>query len=154
MHDHDVLGAEYLIDSVFLRGIEPWETHGTEVEALGRHMTVEEIPQVGEASALGAHHTVKGVEHRAVAGLVERELHAHGCLAALHVEGMAFRNGHHHAVAVDIRHRASKAEEFGLHLGGSPCLVVAVALLHAEEDHGLAVFEIVLDAFVSSAVDL
>ena len=34
-------------------------------------MTVEEIAQIGKASALGTHHTVEGVEHRAVTGLIE-----------------------------------------------------------------------------------
>ena len=154
VHHHDILGAEYFIDSMLLCGIEPGEAHGAEVETLGRHMTVEEIAQIGEASALGTHHTVEGVEHRTITGLVERELHAHGCLTALHVECMTFRDGHHHAVAVDIRHCAREAEELGLHLGGSLGLVVAVAFLHAEEDHGLAVFEVVLYALVGSAVDL
>ena len=67
---------------------------------------------------------------------------------------MTFRDGHHHAVAVDIRHCTREAEELGLHLGGSLGFVVAVAFLHAEEYHGLAVFEVVLDALVGSAVDL
>ena len=154
MHHHDILGAEYLVDSMLLCGIEPGKAHGAEVEALGRHMTVEEITQIGEAPALGTHHAVEGVKHCAVAGLIERELYAHGCLTTLHIERMTFRDGHHHAIAVDIRHCTREAEELGFHLGGSPGLVVAPAFLHAEEYHGLAVFKVVLYALVGSAVDL
>jgi len=67
---------------------------------------------------------------------------------------MALRNGHHHAVAVDIRHSGGEAEEFRLLFAVALCLSGTLAVCHTEEDYGLAILEVMFNALVGGAVDL
>ena len=140
MHHLHVLGLQHLVDGFLLCGVEPREAHGLEGERLGGLVAVEEVAQIGQPVVLGANHTVEGVEHHAVGGLVEEQLHAHGIGAALDVELVSLWHGHDHAVAVDIAH-----------LGGEREVAQGFVLVHGEEHHGLAKLEVVLDVGVGGA---
>ena len=108
-------------------------------------MRVEEVTQGGQPVVLGPHGAVQGVEHEAVGGLVEEELHAQP-LGILQGDGLVtIVEHHHHAVAVDEAHGSVEVEVFG-HQSSVP--VVA----HLEEAHGPSVLEVVFYLLVVGAV--
>ena len=140
VHHFHVLGLQHFVDGLLLRGVEPGEAHRLERELSRRLVAVEEVAQVGQTVVLGMDDAVEGIEHHAVGGLVEEKLHADGIGRTLNVELMSLGNDHHHAVAVDIAHLGREGE-----------IAYGAVLLHGEEHHGLAEFEVVGDVGVGGA---
>ena len=102
MDDGHVLGTQHLVDGMLLRLVEIGEVHVAKGKGLGLHRRcVEEVAQIAQ-SATGSHGALQCVEHHAVAGLVERQLHANALLLKV-AKRKAVWHADHHAVAIDVR---------------------------------------------------
>ena len=108
VHNGHILGPQHLVDGVLLGVVQIVETHVGEGEGLCLLARIEEVAQVAQP-ALGSHGALKGLEHEAIAGLVEEQLHAQPAVADLQVgQRRIVGNGHDHAVAVDKAHGAGE----------------------------------------------
>ena len=101
--DGDILGAQHLVDGVLLRGVKPRQTDVAEGVMLQRYVGVAHVAQMRQTRAPALYHTVEGIEHAAVARLVERQLHAK-TLRLLKQGGVALAaKGYYHLLLFGIR---------------------------------------------------
>ena len=140
--DGDIAGAQHLVDGALLRGVQPGEADGVEFAESCLGGAQQDVAQLGETVAFGAQYVFQRLEHGAVGGLIEVELHAQvvGCL---HFEGGSGA-GHHdyHPGLVGIADGGGE-----VHVGDFP-----VSRL-AEEADGTTELEAVLDVGVLGAGD-
>ena len=108
MHHGHVLGPQYLVDSLFLGGVEPGETLWQEGEAVGGGRGVADVAQFGQTVALGLHDTVQGLEHQAVGRFVEGELNAQPVGSLQLQERIGGGQHHDHPVLFHITHLRCK----------------------------------------------
>lgn len=140
MYDGHIAGTQYLVDGRFLRAVQPREADGIEFAEAGLQSAQQCVAKFGQAVAFGPENIVQCLEHGAVAGFVEVELHAQA-VGSLHVEDGA-RAGHddHHACVVGIAD------------GGLKVVIVEAAVrCLAEEADGPSVLERVLDVGIFGA---
>ena len=106
MHYHHIAACHYIVNSHFLAAIEPRKAHGIDVAKTGLYESAQHIAQCHKASVAGLLHIVKGFEHSAIAGFVERELHtqAHR-IFHIHYHRCA-RHHYSHAIIFHIAHSA------------------------------------------------
>ena len=138
VHHGYVLGAQHLVHGLLLRGVEPGQTHGFERELLCRRLGVEDVAQGGETPRLGAYHAVEGVEHEAIACLVEEELQSDGLRALQVGDAPAVGQCHDDAVVVGVAHGGCERH---ILYALTVCLLVAS---HGEEADGSSRLEVVL----------
>src|SRR3712207_1306553 len=107
--DSHVLAPQDLVDSPFLRGVQPRERHGLKAELLRFLPRIEEVSQVGQPIVLGPNGPIEGVKHGLVARFVKGKLHADGLFGRLKVEdGRRVGHGDNHTVAVYVGNSARK----------------------------------------------
>ena len=143
-HTH-VLGPQHIVDGTFLARVEPREPHRVKGERPCRLVAVEQVAQVGQPRTLGIHDALQGVEHEAVTCLVKEQLHTQRQRRVLQFERVSLGDGHDHTVAVDVGNGAREAEK----ADSRRLFQVALGCLGAEEDHRLAVLEVVVDFLVA-----
>ena len=76
VHHGHILGMEYHVGSLLLRGIEPGETHGFEGKLRGRSAGVADVAQLCQTVVFSGDDGVESLEHEAIGVLVEIELHS------------------------------------------------------------------------------
>ena len=100
-----------------------------------------------QEKTLGAHDTLQGIKHHAVARLVKEQLHTHGLLCVLQFQRVTLGDGDDHAVTVNKRDATRKTIVVDV-----PCLLqVAGRSLGVEEHHWLAILEVVVYLLVALA---
>ena len=142
--DGHILGAQDLVDSIFLGVVQIGEVEWGKGEGLRLHgRGIEEVAERAQA-AFGPDDAVEGLEHRAIGGLIEEELDAE-VLGSLEVdERGVVGEGDDHAVAINVAHRGGEGE-----IGNSRIPRQASwTCLARKEGHWPAEFEIMLNIVV------
>ena len=110
VYDGHILGMQHLVDRLFLRGVQPRETHRLKRESGYGLCAMENIPQFRQTVVLRTEHLLDGLEHQPVAGLVEIQLYPQHFLALQSQQRIGIRQNHHHAVFLHIVHRGHKIQ--------------------------------------------
>ena len=127
--------------------------HGLEGEGLGLlALRVEEVAEVAQPS-LAFDGAVQGVLHRAVGGLVERQLHAEAFSGLQVNDGEGVRDGDYHAVAVDVADGGGVAEILDADGAGIYTELAVRGSGCRKELDGASELEVMLDVGVGRAYD-
>ena len=136
VNDGDILGAQHLVDGIFLRTIQIGKVDRCEAEGLGRLTGIEEVAQITQTT-FRLDDSVEGLEHHLIARLVEEELDAH-VFCPLHIDQLTVvGHDHNHSVALDIADCSGKGEVMDL-----------FSAVDAEKDHRFTKLEVMLDLIV------
>ena len=138
--DGHVACTQHLVDGRLLRGVQPGEADGIEFSEAGFQGAQQCIAQFGQAIAFGAEHVGQCFEHRAVAGLVEVELHTQPVGRLNIYNSPSARHYYHHAGLVGITDASLEV-----------VVVEASVCCLSEEADGASILEVVFDVGIFGA---
>ena len=143
VHNGHILGAQHFVHCLFLRLVQVGKSHGRKRIVAEGAVRVEQVAQFGQPVAACLDDTVQALEHQAVAGLVEKQLHPQPFGILQFQQAVVVGHDDHHAVAVDIADGGREVEVFDGAVGPA-----------GEESHRPAILKVVLNVVVGRTVNL